>query len=137
MASVFKVYGITGDAKEWFAQHYFGTVQWEFDEAMSCYRCGDVYLTAYEDCASFEDTSEADFFGWTNETWIKLAAGKELIYGHYEEDTGNAEFIHIKDNVCIREFRSYDFESDVTNEGDDPVLNCWTDVAAFTDKNLF
>lgn len=79
MSSVFKVYGITGDAKEWFAQHYFGTVQWEFDEAMSCCRCGDVYLTAYEDSASFEDTSEAD----------------------------------------------------------EPVLNSWTDVAAYTDKNLF
>ena len=46
MASVFKVYGITGDAKEWFAQHYFGTVQREFDEAM---------LNSWTDVAAYTD----------------------------------------------------------------------------------
>lgn len=136
MASVFKVFGITGDAKEWYAQQASGDVQWEYDDALSCYCCGNIFLKTYDDCASFEDTSETDFFGWGTESWIKLAGGKELIFGHYEEDNGNAEFIHIKDNTCIREYRTYDFGCDETNEGDEPVFNSWTDVAAYTDKNL-
>ena len=41
---------------------------------------------------------ETEFSGWDTESWIRLAGGKELIFGHYEEYSGNAEFIHIKDN---------------------------------------
>lgn len=103
----------------------------------SCYHCGDIYLTVHDNCTSFENFSETEFFGWDTESWIKLAGGKELIFGHYEEDNGNAEFIHIKDNVCVREYRTYDFGEDETDEGDEPVFNSWTDVAAYTDKNLF
>ena len=136
MASVFKVFGITCDAKEWFAQQSLNNVQWEYDE-VSGYHFGDIYVTSYDGYASFEDTSESYFFGWDTESWIRLAGGKELIFGHYEEDNGNAEFIHIKDNVCIREYRTYDFGEDETSEGDEPEFSSWVDVATYTDKNLF
>lgn len=135
MASVFFVYGIADDAKEWYAQQSLGDVQWEYDEVLG-YHCGDIYVKSHDGCASFEDTSETNFFGWGVESWIRLAGGKELIFGHYEEDNGNAEFIHIKDNACIREYRAYDFEDAETDEGSEPVFSNWVDVATYVDKNL-
>lgn len=137
MASVFKVYGINGDAKEWYAQQSSGDIQWEYDEVMSGYHCGNIYVTVYDDCASFKDLSETEFFGWGTDSWIKQAGGKELIFGHYEEGNGNAEFIHVKDNECIREYRAYDFEDAETDEGDEPVFSSWVDVASYVDQNLF
>ena len=41
MASVFKVYGITDDAKDWYAQQSLGDVQWEYDE-VSGYHCRNI-----------------------------------------------------------------------------------------------
>ena len=61
MASVFNVYGIADDAKEWYAQHSLGDVQWEYDEVLG-YHCGDIYVKSHDGCASFEDTSETNFF---------------------------------------------------------------------------
>ncbi len=137
MASVFKVYGITDDAKEWYAQQSGEDVQWAYDEVLGYHHCGDIYVKPHDGCASFDDFSNTYFFGWGVESWIKLAGGKELIFGHYEEDNGNAEFIHIKDNACIREYRAYDFADAETDEGDEPVFSSWVDVASYVDKNLF
>ena len=81
------------------------------------------------------ERSENEFFGWETSAWIALADGKELIYGYYNDEGSNAEFIHIKNGTCIREYREYDFEVD-TNEGSTPAFDAWTDVAEYVDQNL-
>lgn len=58
-----------------------------------------------------------------------------MIYGHYSDDNGCAEFVHIKSGKCVRDYREYDFEID-TNEGDDPKFESLTDVDTYIDKNL-
>ena len=137
MASVFKVFGLEGDAKEWFAKQYPGEVNWEYDETLSCYRTGNIYLTTKAGSASFDDLDETVFFDCGTDFWIKLAGDKELIYGYYSEDLGSAEFIHIKDGACIREYMECDFGEVITDEGDDPVFGSWVDVATYVDSKLF
>lgn len=85
-------------------------------DKVKMYHLGNVYMKGYENHISFEDLSEKDFLGWETSLWIALAEEKELIYGHYSEDSGDAEFIHIKNGKCVREYRVYDFEVD-TDEG--------------------
>ena len=68
MASVFKVFGITGDAKEWYAQQASGDVQWEYDDALSCYCCGNIFLKTYDDCASFDPL---DILGCFDQTPVR------------------------------------------------------------------
>lgn len=88
-----------------------------------------------EDRVSFEDMSENEFFGWDTSSWITLAGDKELIYGYYSEDNCSAEFVHIRDGACVRDYRIYESEVD-TDEGADPSFDGWTDVAEYVDKNL-
>lgn len=49
----------------------------------------------------------------------------------------NAEFIHIKDGVCLRAYTQYDGEVD-TDEGQDPDTSVtgWSDVADYIDEHM-
>ena len=134
MPSYFKIYGLTEDSKEWFSQHFSDCTDWKYDDILSSYHCDDIYTFPHEDCAVFEDFSETQFFGWETDDWIKLATGKELVFGHYEENNGNVEFIHIKDNICTREYRIYNFDKDETNTGNEPQFDDWEDAASYIDK---
>lgn len=135
MASIFVVKEKIEAPMEWYARIMKCDLKWEFDDILKSYHLGEVYIKEAYDRVSFEDMSEDEFFGWETSSWIALADGKELIYGYYSEDNGNAEFIHIKNGKCIREYREYDFEVD-TDEGSTPEFDNWTDVAKYVDKNL-
>lgn len=83
-----------------------------------------------------EDFSGTQLFGWNISSWEKLARNNELIYAYYDEDL-NAEFIHIKDGVCLRVYQEYDGELD-TDEGEDPEISIsgWSDVANYIDNHM-
>lgn len=83
-----------------------------------------------------EDFSGTQLFGWEVSSWIDLAANDELIYAYYDEDM-NAEFIHIKDGVCLRAYQEYNGEVD-TDEGDesDASVTEWADVADYIDEHM-
>ena len=71
-----------------------------------------------DNITSFEDMSEEVFFSCQTSAWIVLANNKELIYSYYN-DSGSAEFVHIKDGMYIRDYRMYDFEFN-TDKDDTP-----------------
>lgn len=135
MASVFVVKGKIEKPMEWYSRVMDCDSNWEFDDKLNSYHLGNVYMEECSDSVSFEDMSEDEFFGWETSSWIELADGKELIYGYYSDDNGNAEFVHIKNGKCIRDYREYDFEVD-TDEGNNPEFDDWTDVASYVDENL-
>lgn len=135
MASIFVVKGKIETPKEWYSKAMNCDLNWEFDDILQSYHIGNVYMKEYSDRVSFEDMSENEFFGWETSSWIALANGKELIYGYYSDDDCNAEFIHVKNGKCIREYREYDFEVD-TDEGNTPKFDDGVDVATYIDKNL-
>lgn len=135
MASIFVVKEKTEKPMQWYCKAMKCDSEWEFDDILKSYHLGDVYIKEGSDSVSFEEMSENEFFGWETFSWIDLADGRELIYGYYSDDNGNAEFIHIKDGKCIREYRMYDFELD-TDEGSTPEFNSWTDVAKYVDEHL-
>lgn len=135
MASVFVIKGKMDTPMEWYSREMRCDSDWEFDDVLKNYHIGDVYFSENKDRVSFEDMSENEFFGWETSSWIALAGDKELIYGYYSEDSGSAEFIHIKNGECIRDYRAYDFEVD-TDEGTSPKFDNWTDVAKYIDEKL-
>ena len=49
----------------------------------------------------------------------------------------NAEFIHVKDGICLRAYTQYDGEVD-TDKGDDPdtSIKDWSDVADYIDEHM-
>lgn len=134
MPSVLMVKGKLEKPMEWYSTQRECNAPWEFDEPLNAYHLGPVYLKQGNDAASFEDMSENEFFGWDTSSWIELAGSKELIYGHYNDD-GSAEFVHIRDGRCIRDYRMYDFELD-TDEGSTPEFEDWSDVCDFVDDHL-
>lgn len=83
-----------------------------------------------------EDYSGTQLFGWGASAWVKLAGQDELIYAYYDEDM-SAEFIHVRDGVCLRAYTQYDGEVD-TDEGDDPDTSIkeWSDVADYIDEHM-
>lgn len=78
-----------------------------------------------------ENYSGTQLFGWEIASWVELAGNDELIYAYYDEDM-NAEFIHIKDGVCLRVYQEYDGELDL-DEGEDlgVSISGWSDVADY------
>lgn len=62
-----------------------------------------------------EDFSGTQLFGWDASSWGELAGQEELIYAYYDEEL-NAEFVHVKDGVCVRAYLAYEGEVD-TDEG--------------------
>lgn len=135
MPSIFLIKGKIENPMEWYSKEMKSNAEWKYDEGLGSYHAGNIYMTELEDGVSFEDLSEEDFFAWEISSWLKTADGRELVYGYYNDDNGNAEFIHIKDGKCIRDFREYDFEIE-TNEGNEPEFADWTDVAEYVDGNL-
>lgn len=121
--------------KEWFEKEFQEEGEWETDSILGEYRLGNIYLKEGEDYTSIEDMEELIFLGWDTESWIKVASGKELIYGYYSEEQLEAEFVHIRDGKCIRDYRVYDGEVE-TKEGNTPKFDSWVDVATYVDKNL-
>ena len=99
------------------------------------YHVGHIYMKKTDEGVLFDDFAEDFFFGAETSFWIELAEGMELIYGHYDDNRGDAEFIHIKNGICLREYRMYDFEVD-TDEGDIPEFESWVDVSSYVDENL-
>lgn len=134
MPSVFTVKEKIEKPMEWYSKNMKCASQWEFDEQLKAYHLGPIYIKQCDDTTSFEDMSENEFFGWDTSSWIELAGNKELIYGYYNDD-GSTEFVHIKDGLCIRDYRMYDFELD-TDEGSSPEFEDWDDVCNFIDDNL-
>ncbi len=78
-----------------------------------------------------ENYSGTQLFGWEIASWVELAGNDELIYAYYDEDM-NAEFIHIKDGVCLRVYQEYDGELDL-DEGEDlgVSISGWSDAADY------
>ncbi len=135
MASIFIIKSKMVDPKEWYDKEMENDIPWEYDENLKAYHAGDIYLSVKNNRVSFEDLSEAEFFGWDIDTWIKLSQGNELLYGYYNEDNLEAEFVHIKKGKCIRDYRVYDGEVE-TDEGDTPEFEDWVDVATFVDEEM-
>ena len=67
---------------------------------------------------------------------MELAGDDELIYAYYDEDM-KAEFVHVRDGVCLRAYRQYEGEVD-TNKGEDPEtsISGWSDVADYIDEHM-
>ena len=134
MPSVFTVQGKLENPMEWYSTHLKCGSPWEFDESLQAYHLGPVYIRQRNDATSFEALSENEFFGWEAASWIALADNRELMYGWYDDD-GGAEFVHIQNGKCVREYRMYDFELD-TDEGSSPEFEDWSDVCDFIEDHL-
>ena len=83
-----------------------------------------------------EDFSGTQLFGWKISDWVELAGDDELIYAYYDEDM-KAEFIHVRDGICLRAYTQYDGEVD-TDEGEDTETSVreWFDVGNYMDKYM-
>lgn len=135
MASIFAIKGKMEKPMEWYSRESGSSSDWEYDDILKMHHIGDVYIKECEDSVSFEDMSENEFFGWDTSSWLALAGNKELIYGYFSEDSGSAEFVHIRDGECVRDYRIYDFEVD-TDEGASPEFDGWTDVARYVEEEM-
>lgn len=135
MASVFKISKDNiADPMKWLDENIPIAGSWEKDELLQEYHKGSIYFKIQDNFIQYEDLNQEAFCYWEKEAWLKLAQDKELIYGFYSEDTLEAEFIHMKNGVCIREFR-YCEEVEI-DEGGTPNFETWVDVASYVDKEL-
>ena len=136
MPSIFIVKEKIENPKEWYDRVMNNQSGWEFDNILKKYHTQNVYLLERVDETAFEDMSEEEFFGWDVQSWITVADGKELIYGYYNDSMREAEFIHIKDGECIREYTVYDGETDA-DEGENSIgFESWIDVASYVDSHM-
>lgn len=96
----------------------------------------DMEFSEHGDWTLAEDFSGTQLFGWEVSSWVELAGNDELIYAYYDENM-NAEFIHIKDGICVRAYQEYDGELD-TDEGEDSEasISGWSDVADYIDAHM-
>lgn len=125
------------DPKKWFSNILKSDSEWEKDEYLEEYKNGNIYLSSSDEFYRFEDRANDCFSYWETKKWLDLAEDNEIIYGYYSEDDLSAEFVHIKDSKCIREYRKYsDDESDNVDEGTLPAFASWVDVAAYVDKEM-
>ena len=100
------------------------------------YENDDIEFSTREDWTLAQDFSGTQLFGWEVSSWVELAGNDELIYAYYDENM-NAEFVHIKNGICLRVYQEYDGEVD-TDEGDDPEVSIseWSDVADYIDDHM-
>lgn len=100
------------------------------------YENEDIEFSTREDWTLAQDFSGTQLFGWEVSSWVELAGNDELIYAYYDENM-NAEFVHIKNGICLRVYQEYDGEVD-TDEGDDPEISIseWSDVADYIDDHM-
>lgn len=134
MPSIF-ITKIMKEPKEWYDTEVGNDIAWEYDKILDSYHAGYIYMSVRDDSVAFQDMSELMFMGWDRSAWIELADGNELRYGYYNEDNLEAEFVHIKDGKCVRDYREYDGEVE-SDEGTLPVFTDWVDVSMFIDENL-
>lgn len=135
MSCVFMIKEGMEDPKEWYNKEIGCDADWEYDKILQKYHTGSIYLIEEDDYTAFVDLSESLFVSWETSTWIELAAGRELMYGYYSEDLLEAEFVHIKNGVCIRDYREYDREVE-EDCGEVPKFENWVDVASYVDKYM-
>ena len=100
------------------------------------YENDDIEFSTREDWTLAQDFSGTQLFGWEVSSWVELAGNDELIYAYCDENM-NAEFVHIKNGICLRVYQEYDGEVD-TDEGDDPEISIseWSDVADYIDDHM-
>ena len=100
------------------------------------YENDDIEFSTREDWTLAQDFSGTQLFGWEVSSWVELAGNDELIYAYYDENM-NAEFVHIKNGICLRVYQEYDGEVD-TDEGDDPEISIseWSVVADYIDDHM-
>mgnify|MGYP001036897837 CR=1 FL=1 len=100
------------------------------------YENDDIEFSTREDWTLAQDFSGTQLFGWEVSSWVELAGNDELIYAYYDENM-NAEFVHIKNGICLRVYQECDGEVD-TDEGDDPEISIseWSDVADYIDDHM-
>ncbi len=135
MASIFIIKSKMVDPKEWYDKEMGNDIPWNYDERLKAYRAGEICLSVKNKGVCFEDLSQTEFFGWDTNSWIELSQGNELLYGYYDDDNLEAEFVHIKQGKCIREYREYGGEVE-TDEGDTPEFEHCMDVAKFVDEEM-
>ena len=68
------------------------------------YENDDIEFSTREDWTSAQDFSGTQLFGWEVSSWVELAGNDELIYAYYDENM-NAEFVHIKNGICLRVYQ--------------------------------
>ncbi len=123
--------------KNWFNSTFEIDGEWKKDKHLEGFKNDTIYFSESEDFYRFEDFANSYFTYWDTETWIDLAKEHEMIYGYYSEDDLSAEFIHIKNSKCIREYREYfDEEDSNVDQGDSPEFDSWVDVARYVDENM-
>ena len=85
--------------------------------------------------ARFSDYEDMEFERRGDWTLVEDYSGTQL-FGWKDEDM-NAEFVHVKDGVCLRAYMQYDGEVN-TDEGDDPdtSIKDWSDVADYIDEYM-
>ena len=81
----------------------------------------DISDSEREGWALIEDYTYSQFASWEVSDWIELAGDCELVYAYYE-DNQNAEFVHIKDGLCVRVYQECNGEID-TDDGEDPEVS--------------
>ena len=106
------------------------------DSAWERFGSDNVQVEEREGCVLLEDASGTELFGWETSEWLVLSRGEELVYAYYDENL-NAEFLHIRGGVCLREYREYDGQVD-TDQGEDPdtTESSWSDVADYIDEHM-
>ena len=125
------------DGMKWFNEVMEIDSPWEKDLVLKGYKNGSIYFVEFEDFYRFEDFSNEYFAYWEMESWFLVAGEHEIMYGYYSEDELAAEFIHIKDGECIREYKTYyDMPEDNVDEGDLPEFEDWVDVSAYVDSKM-
>ena len=102
-------------------------------------RLADIESLEYTrqgDWTLVEAPSGTQLFGWEVDAWMELAGSRELCYAYYDEEQ-NAEFVHIRDGVCLRVYQEYGGEVD-TDEGSDSecAISDWSDVADYLDEHM-
>ena len=127
------------DPMKWFCDTMGIQGEWQKDPHLDGYkikeRDSEFYYCDTENYHRFEDFSGSYFEFQKTEEWINIAQGRELIYGYFSDDDLSAEFIHIKNGECIREFREYfDYEEDNVDWGTLPKFDSWVDVASYVER---
>ncbi|MDE7414980.1 MAG: hypothetical protein K2N44_01465 [Lachnospiraceae bacterium] len=127
------------DPMKWFCDTMGFQGEWEKDPHLKGYQFADhgdiFYYCDNGDYYRFEDFSNYNFVYWETKTWLDLAQNREIIYGHFSDDELSAEFIHIKDGKCIREFREYFDDADSNVDlGTLPEFASWVDVASYVEQ---
>ncbi|MCI8669945.1 MAG: hypothetical protein HFI34_10585 [Lachnospiraceae bacterium] len=127
------------DPKQWFSAVFEMEDEWKEDVYLEGFKNDSIYFSESENgnFYRFEDMEESYFVYLETKAWLDIAGEHEIIYGFYSDDNLSAEFIHIKDSKCIREYREYyDDEDGNVDKGTLPEFDSWVDVAGYVDESM-